>query len=94
MSKCCTKGIDRVRLLRDAWFAACLSKGMGINKWNKMRAIADLQSNGYAERICGISLKLQIFDGDLVDATNYNQMHGEGRFEQVVTFIRDHATAQ
>ena len=93
MSECYIEGIDRMQLLRNAWYAACLSKGVGTNKWNTARAIADLQLNGYAERIIGVSLKLHLFKGATVDAKNYNQMHGEGRFEQVVQFIRCHAKA-
>ena len=88
MTLCCTVGIDRMALLRELWHAACLSQGVGRCRWRRNRAIRDLHVNGYAERICGMSLKVQLFDGDLVDATNYNQMHGDGRFEQVVMRFR------
>ena len=94
MSRCCTKGIDRMRLLRNLWYAACLSKGETAQRWSKRRALEDLQRNMYAERVCGVSLKLQLFAGTDVDPTNYNQMHGHGRFEQVVAFIRGYEKAQ
>lgn len=88
MVLCNTSGINRMVLLMELWHAACLSHGIDHLKWDYQQARKDLQPNGYAERICGISMKVQVFDGPFVDTKNYNRMHGESRFERVVIDAR------
>tara|TARA_B100000925_G_scaffold142759_1_gene106962 strand:+ start:467 stop:766 length:300 start_codon:yes stop_codon:yes gene_type:complete len=78
--------VDRMHLLRNLWFSACLSNGVDVHAWNLQRALLQLQVNGFAERICGISLKVQLFNANCVDATLYDAMYGHGRFQQVVDF--------
>ena len=78
--------VDRMHLLRNLWFSACLSNGVDVHAWNLQRALLQLQVNGFAERICGISLKVQLFNGNCVDATLYDAMYGHGRFQKVVKF--------
>ena len=86
MASVCIEHVDRMHLLRNLWFSACLSNGVDVHAWNLQRALLQLQVNGFAERICGISLKVQLFNANCVDATLYDAMYGHGRFQQVVDF--------
>ena len=88
MALCDTNGVDRVALLRELWHAACLSMGVGRKRWRCRRALRDLAQNGYAERVCGISLKVQVFDGALVDSSNFDAMYGTGRMQEVVNLLK------
>ena len=67
-------------LLRELWYGVHQCRRC----WSHEQAIKDLWANGYAERVCGVSLKVQLFHGPYVDPTNYNALHGEGKFEQIV----------
>lgn len=67
-------------LLRELWYGAHQYRG----SWSHAQAIKDLWANGYAERVCGASLKVQLFQGSHVDPRNYNALYGKGKFEQIV----------
>ena len=86
MASVCIEHVNRVHLLRNLWFSACLSKGVDVHAWSLQRALLQLQVNGFAERICGMSLKVQLFNTNCVDATLYDAMYGHGRFQQIVDF--------
>ena len=88
MASVCIEHVDRMHLLRNLWFSACVD----VHAWNLQRALLQLQVNGFAERICGISLKVQLFNGNCVDATLYDAMYGHGRFQQVVNFTCSRAS--
>ena len=92
MASVCIEHVDKMHLLRNLWFSACLSKGVDVHAWNLQRALLQLQVNGFAERVCGISLKVQLFNGNCVDATLYDAMYGHGRFQKVVNFTYSRAS--
>ena len=43
MASVCIEHVNRVHLLRNLWFSACLSKGVDVHAWSLQRALLQLR---------------------------------------------------
>lgn len=96
----CITGIDRMELLKNLWeYAPPAYEILKMNppvrreiQWDQDEAKNSFEANGWVESCCGKNIRVWLGgESNYIDPSGYNDLYGEGCFEQVLDNMRNNS---
>ena len=81
-------GINRDEFLGLLWANANNVHNNNNIVYDQSIAKKQVDKDGYADYICGRSIKTQIYNSDLVNSFYYNRDNGENKMEDIIKFMK------